>query len=64
VHSWLAKAAVTLHNFFMLLAFVERNGWRAYDWACCGALAASRRAHDASDVPLVAPSPATIPDAR
>jgi len=42
VYSWVAKAAVTLHNFTapvfavtvvsLFLAFVKRNWWRAYDW--------------------------------
>jgi formate dehydrogenase subunit gamma len=42
VYSWVAKAAVTLHNFTaplftvalvsLFLAFVKRNLWRAYDW--------------------------------
>ena len=42
VYSWVAKTAVTLHNFTapvftvalvsLFLAFVKRNLWRAYDW--------------------------------
>ena len=42
VYSWVAKVAVSLHNFTapvftvamvsLFLAFVKRNLWRAYDW--------------------------------